>query len=315
MKVITHGQIRALAIPPAVCVEWVRESFSLKRQAQLPPKISVHPQGTDFFNTMPCQLPAPWDRFGVKVVSRIEGATPLLDSLLLLFDSRTGEALALMDADWITTMRTGAVAALAQKTFRRSGELSYAFLGLGNTARATLLCMLESEPDRHFSVRLLRYKGQESSFIERFSPYANVSFECEDSVPELICKSDVIFSCVTRAEGLLCEDDRLFREGCLLIPVHTRGFQNCDLVFDKVFGDDTGHIRGFRYFDRFRQYAEIGEVLDGSVPGRESETERILSYNIGLGLHDLVFAARIHSLLKDRCPDLSLEKPLDKFWI
>ena len=315
MKVITHGQIRSLGIPPAVCVEWVRESFSLKRQAQLPPKISVHPQGTDFFNTMPCSLPAPWDRFGVKVVSRIEGATPLLDSLLLLFDSRTGEALALMDADWITTMRTGAVAALAQQTFRRAGELSYAFLGLGNTARATLLCMLESEPERHFSVRLLRYKGQETSFIERFSSYGNVSFECEDSVPELIRKSDVIFSCVTRAEGPLCEDDSLFREGCLLIPVHTRGFQNCDLFFDKVFGDDTGHIRGFRYFDRFRHYAEIAEVLDGSVPGRESETERILSYNIGLGLHDLVFAARIHSLLKDRCPDLSLEKPLDKFWI
>ena len=41
------------------------------------------------------------------------GKSILIDSLLLLFDSRTGEALALIDADWITTMRTGAVAAIS----------------------------------------------------------------------------------------------------------------------------------------------------------------------------------------------------------
>lgn len=50
--------------------------------------------------------------------------------------------------------------------------------------------------------------------------------------------SDVIISCITEAEGLICPDDKRFKEGCLLIPVHTRGFQNCDLFFDKIFGDD-----------------------------------------------------------------------------
>ena len=28
-----------------------------------------------------------------------------------------------------------------------------------------------------------------------------------------------------------------------VIPVHTRGFQNCDLFFDKVFADDTDHVK------------------------------------------------------------------------
>lgn len=315
MKIISHELVSSLNISPSTCVNWVRESFASKSVAQLPPKISLHPQSDDFFNTMPCLLPSPRNRFGVKVVSRIQGATPSLSSLFLLYDSTTGEALALMDADWITTMRTGAVAAIAQKTLRRTGELVYAFIGLGNTARATLLCMLESEPDRHFTVRLLEHKGQEASFIHRFKSYGNVSFQCVDSARELIAGSDVIISCITKTEDLICPDDSAFREGCLVIPVHTRGFLNCDLFFDKVFGDDTGHIRNFRYFDRFKHFAELSEVLDGSVPGRETDSERILSYNIGLGLHDLVFADKIYQLLANAGTEINLEKPVEKFWI
>ena len=106
MKLITQPQIKSLNIAPAQCVEWVKESFSLKSQAQLPAKISLHPQGNDFFNTMPCLLPAPHNYFGVKLVHRIKGATPALGGDILLYDSKGGNLLAMMDADWITTMRT-----------------------------------------------------------------------------------------------------------------------------------------------------------------------------------------------------------------
>jgi len=315
MKIITHKQICGAGISPAMCVDWVRESFALKSKAQLPPKISLHPQDSDFFNTMPCLLPAPYNRFGVKLVSRIEGATPLLNSLFMLYDSASGEPLALMDADWITTMRTGAVAALAQQTLRREGDLNYAFMGLGNTARATLLCMLESEPERTFNVSLLKYKGQEESFMERFANYGNVRFKCAGTAEELIAESDVVISCISSAKGLICENNDLFRKGCLVIPVHSRGFQNCDLSFDKVFGDDTGHLHDFKYFNRFKKYAELGDVLAGNIAGRENSSERILSYNIGLGLHDLVFASRLYPMLEGSCSEISLEKPAEKFWI
>jgi hypothetical protein len=66
MKLISQQQIRALNISPTQCIEWVKESFSLKEKAQLPAKVSLHPQGNDFFNTMPCLLPAPYNYFGVK---------------------------------------------------------------------------------------------------------------------------------------------------------------------------------------------------------------------------------------------------------
>ena len=54
MKIISENQIKDLGITPATCVDWAKESFSIKNKAQLPAKISVHPQGNDFFTSMPC---------------------------------------------------------------------------------------------------------------------------------------------------------------------------------------------------------------------------------------------------------------------
>ena len=45
MKIISENQIKDLGITPATCVDWAKESFSIKNKAQLPAKISVHPQG------------------------------------------------------------------------------------------------------------------------------------------------------------------------------------------------------------------------------------------------------------------------------
>lgn len=79
--VIQNRDIYGLNISPLECVKWVDESFRLKALAQLPPKMSVHPQGNDFFTSMPCCLPSSYGVFGMKVVHRILGATPSLGSV------------------------------------------------------------------------------------------------------------------------------------------------------------------------------------------------------------------------------------------
>ena len=170
MKLITDLEIKALDISPRECVEWVRESFSMKYEAQLPAKISLHPQGSDFFNTMPCLLPARYNRFGVKVVSRIAEKKPSLHSDLLLYNSKSGELLTLMDADWITQMRTGAVAALAIETLQIKDASVYSFIGLGSTADATMACMQAVLPaDRQYTIRLKRYKDQAERFAAKWT--------------------------------------------------------------------------------------------------------------------------------------------------
>jgi ornithine cyclodeaminase len=298
------------------CVEWVTDSFKMKYNTQLPAKISVHPAGNDFFTTMPCLLPEAYHRFGVKVVSRIDGRVPSLRSELLLFDSRSGEIIALMDADRITAMRTGAVATLAIKTFRKSKTVKYAFIGLGNTARATMICMLHEFKNEELEIFLLRYKKQAEIFCKRFEGYENVHFTIVDDISSLINNADVLVSCITDADGLLEPDDNIFSKGILLVPVHTRGFQNCDLFFDKVFADDTAHVKGFKYFSRFKSFNEISNVLLGNCKGRENDDERIISYNIGLALHDVLFASRIYDMIPEEFGQLiDIKYMTDKFWL
>lgn len=315
MKIITNEQIIGLDISPKTCVEWVKESFMFKQKAQLPAKISLHPQGNDFFNTMPSILPEPYNIFCLKEVHRIREAVPALESDIWLYNSQTGDLLAMMDGNWITAMRTGAVATLAAQLFRKSNSLTYGIFGLGNTARATLLCLLDSEPTILHRVLLLRYKNQADLFIERFQSYDNVTFEIFDDAVDIIKSSDVVFSCVTEANDLFCEDDKAFSEGCLIIPVHTKGFQNCDLFFDKVFADDIGHIKGFKFFNQFKSVCELDKVLKNPSLGRTNDEERILSYNIGIGLHDAIFASKIYSLLESKNEDLILKRETRKFWV
>lgn len=316
--IIQHDAIRNLGITPSQCVKWVEESFSIKHRATLPPKSSIHPQGDDFFNTMPALLPTEYGRFGMKEVHRIEGQVPALGSDLLLYDSTTGRLLALMDADWITAMRTGAVAALSYKMFARNGANNIGFMGLGNTARATALCILDDNRNRKFTFTLLSYKNQADDFINRLSEYDNVSFDIVDTAEQMLDKVQVLVSCITSASGLICDDDNKYAPGMLLIPVHTRGFQNCDLFFDKVYGDDTGHICGFKYFSQFKHFDELSNVLRGIAPGRENDNERIICYNIGLGLHDALFASKIYDMITSggvEVESFNQKKETQKAWI
>jgi ornithine cyclodeaminase/alanine dehydrogenase-like protein (mu-crystallin family) len=268
-----------------------------------------------FVNTMPCVIP-PLNRMGVKIVTRYPARTPVLTSELLLYEASTGSQLALMDAEWITTMRTGAVAALAIETLKKTKAHIYSFVGLGNTARATLLCLLSRlSKGEVITVKLLSYKNQAFEFKKRFSAFKNINFEIIDSKKDFIKNSDVIVSCVTAADELIGNDE-WYDEGVLVVPVHTRGFQNCDLFFDRIFVDDTEHIKDFKNFEHFKYKDKIANVLRGISFGRTNDNERILSYNIGIALHDIYYASKIYDMIKKKqYKDILLTKPVDKFWM
>ena len=322
MNLITFDDIASLKISPSECYEWAEYAIAHKQQAILPPKISMKPREGVFCNVMPSIIPAEisplgYSAGGVKIVTRYPQRTPSLSSSLLLFNADTGENLALMDANFITAIRTGAVAAhtirlLAKKDYRTIG-----IMGLGNTARASLLVLAEKERGRHFRVKLLRHKSQEESFMSRFAAYPNLVFECVDTPEKLVKGSDVVLSAVTYAPEDFCSDE-CFDEGVLVVPVHTLGFTNCDLFFDKVFADDTGHVKHFRNFGRFRQFAEISDIVNGRALGRENNNERILAYNIGISLHDVNFAAHIFKLFTEsgrQAANIDMHEPNDKFWL
>lgn len=296
MKVITAEQVESLGISPFECVALVEAAFRKKPSAIVPPKISIHQDADVYFNTMPCLLPE-LGRMAVKVVSRNPKSNPALRSVVVLFDASTGALLAIIDGDWITAMRTGAVAALASKVFAADFKAArYAFVGLGAMARATFRCLHAIAPSP-LRITLLKYKDQAERFAEEFAGRAE--FRLVESREELIANSNVLFSCVTKMDEQFAPVSD-YPKGYLCVPVHTRGFQDCDLAFDRVFGDDAGHMRDWKNFSRFKEFAEFSDVLLGKAEGRKTSEERILSYNYGLGLHDLWFASKIYDMLTKR---------------
>ncbi len=169
----------------------------MRYEADLPSKISVHPQGIDFYTSMPCLLPKSFDRFGVKIVSRINGHKPALHSDLLLYEASSGELLSLMDADWITQMRTGAVATLTIQTLQKKDAHIYAFVGLGSVAQATMKCFLSILPrEQHIIVKLQNYKDQAQTFAQQFAD-SRVTYQIVETHEQLVQDSDVIVSAVT----------------------------------------------------------------------------------------------------------------------
>lgn len=321
MKVISFDDIKALNIPPEKCYEWVEEMLADKQEVLLPPKTHMNMPGNIFCNVMPSiVMNADGEKAGgVKVVTRYPERKPSLDSKILLFNAVTGEFLSLMDGNWITAMRTGAVAAHSVVTFARSGYKTIGMIGLGNVARATML-ILAAAVNRPLTIRLLRYKDQAELFRERFKDYENLSFEIVDTYEQCIRGADVVVSCATYFENDIAEDS-WFDEGVLVVPVHTRGFTNCDLFFDKVYADDRGHVDHFKNFSKFRYFAEVSDVLSGKCRGRENDKERILAYNIGVSMHDICYAWHIYRMMADNkemfesLTDADMHDPTEKFWL
>ena len=315
MKIIDFNDIKLLNIDSKTCYEWVSDTIKNKNNMILPSKISMKPKDNIFCNVMPSYINEKYG--GVKIVTRYPNMNPSLDSILLLFDAQTGEKLAIMDSNWITAMRTGAVAVHSINLFAKENYEMIAFMGLGNTARATLKILLELYPEKEFYIKLLKYKDQANLFIKRFETYKNVKFITVENPIELVKNSDIIVSCATALNEDICPNE-YYKNGVLVIPVHTRGFSNCDLFFDKVFADDYGHVHHFKYFDKFKSFSEVSDVVNGKSDGRTNDSERILVYNIGISLHDVFYASKIYEkIIKENIKifERNMKSPKEKFWV
>ncbi len=315
--IIKHSDIELLKIKPTQYMEWVRYMLLNQYESNIPPKTSIPLPDNGFFNTMPCYIPKA-NVIGLKTVSRYVNNNPALDATIMLYNSLNGELLTIMDATIITAMRTGAVAATSILTLKNDNEINnLSIIGLGVTARASLLCLLDSSKNEKYRIKLMRYKDQAEVFIERFISYDNVEFEIVDTHKDLIVGADIILSCVTNSSQLIGEDS-WFKEGVLLVPVHTKGFQNCDSFFDKVYGDLTTQISSFKYFDKFKTFNEFAKVIIGDDKGRESRDQRILVYNIGMAIHDIFIGNEIYKSIINSEVDVTniyFKEKIDKFYI
>ncbi len=294
MIYITDEEIKQIKFNSFELLDIVNDTIKHKRETILPPKTSIKLDGGKFYNTMPCIIPS-INAGGVKLVNRYPNNTPSLNANLMLYDLSNGQLKAIMDASYITSLRTAAVGIHSVYLFAKKDFQTIAFIGLGEVGKLALKIFVETI-NRDVTIRIFNYKNRASQLINEYKKYSNIRFEIYDDYDSLVDDCDVIVSAVTYQKDDFTSPNK-YKKGCLIVPIHTRGFVECDLVFDKIFGDDTGHLKEFKYFNQWKHFEEICDVVNGNVKGRENEDERIIAYSIGIAIHDIVFANKVLELL------------------
>lgn len=315
MKIITHEDIINLDIDYKELYSWIKDSFIQKNSAILPNKISITGEGGKFFNTMP-SVSTVNDVFGVKVVTRKQDRKPTIDSQIYLYDLESYNIKSVMDGNYITAMRTACVSTLAIEKLAVKNFETISFMGLGLVSVTTLKIIEKIFEGRKLTIKLLKYKNQAEELIEKFKENNNFNFVISNSVEELINGSDVVISAITYADGYISEFD-WYKEGVLLLPVHVKGFSNVDKLFDKVYMDDFDNMKVIEGFDLIKNKCELTDLLLDETKGRKDDKEKIISYNVGLSTHDILFANNIYKKVNEKgnIEEVKLNQINEKIWI
>lgn len=304
---LTHGDIVGLDLPLGDVFTAVERAFveHARGAVEMPPKIGVHPRPGTFIHAMPAFIPA-LGACGVKWVSGFpENAArglPTIAGLMILNDPETGLPFALLDAQWITAIRTAVVSALIVRTCVQPGARLLAVVGCGVQGRFHLRCLIHVVPGVE-RIRLHDVRADNAERLrEEAAAYTRAVLEVAASPEAALRGADVAATC-TSGRMEVGED--------WLPPGGTAVGVDSHVAWGQLFGkaklimDDE---RQAREFDRHGKYpgglppvhAELGQLLIGAKRGREHSGERILGLPLGLALADLAVAQLIWQTYSQR---------------
>ena len=280
-------------------------------ETEIEPRTHIRPRtGVEgHFNVLRGWIGEEIDSAGVKVVSDfvpnyLQGR-PSEYGVLTLFDPHMGAPRAIIDATGITDMRTGAMTALGAKYLAPKNPKVLAHIGARGTAywNVRLLCKL-------FDFEEVRVHSRRPESREAFAA------KLEADLGRKITVTEDWQSCLEGAD-ILVEASRLpkpsphfltewIKPGALVIPYGTMSAVELNLtdIMSKVVMDDWGQAHGMfgslrAHVDSGRLtaetlHAELGQIVAGLKPGRESEEETILFWHRGLSLSDIALG---HAML------------------
>jgi ornithine cyclodeaminase/alanine dehydrogenase-like protein (mu-crystallin family) len=286
------------------CIEAMSEALaSLARgEVHVPLRFVVKPEGEpSLIGLMPAHRAGVSPLYSLKTVC-VFPDNPMrgLDAhqgTVTLFDGKTGEVRALMNASAITAIRTAAVSAVATRLLAREDAKELGILGAGVQARSHLeaLRLVRDFDDR---VRIYSPTAEHAESLA-----AETGAEAVGSAEEAVRDADVVVTATSSTDPVLRRD--WLKQGAHVNVVGGRPPQMRELdvatVADSSFYVDrreSAENEAFDYRDALDAGAigpnhikgEIGEVLIGKAPGRTAPDELTVFRSLGLAVEDLAAA-------------------------
>lgn len=253
---------------------------------------------------------------GVKVLGdfhrNYEHGLPSELSTLLLMRPETGAPYAFINSTAITWMRTGAVTALGAKHLARRDSRVLGHIGARGTAWYNVAML-----DLLFDLDEIRVTSARRESRERFASVMSERLgkpvKAMDSAADTVRDADIIIDASRLVEHQVLVADRDVKPGAHLQAYGAVLSVEPTLPFsvDRFVVDDWNQCKKSEY-GQFAQlvqdgrlrdehvYCDIGEIVAGRKPGRESDQERNLFWHKGFAISDIVVGHLAYERAKAR---------------
>jgi len=250
------------------------------------------------------------DIFGLKLVSwygeNKDKGLPLLIGTTMIFDATTGAPLAILNADHITGMRTGAAGAIGAKYLAKKGARKMLMVGTGHIAQfeiaASLLAVDSIDTVRIYdpmdSVKSNAYaKSIKEKLEKHFNITKDIRFEAVTDLQEAVEDSEIIITATPSRKAMILKDWVQAGTHISCVGADMEGKQEIDenlfknniVIVDDVnqainVGEtETAYKAGLISDD----IPEIGQVILGQK-GRQSDDDITIFDSTGIALQDLM---------------------------
>jgi ornithine cyclodeaminase/alanine dehydrogenase-like protein (mu-crystallin family) len=282
------------AVSPELALEAVREAFVAYARGEwsMPPKVYVPAYPAGDFRAMPA-LGA--GHAALKWVTSFPGnperGLPTVMGLVLVSDASNGMLKAILDAGAVTALRTGAAAVLAAETLGRADSGSAAVVGAGVNGRAAARTFLAS--GRDVLIWDVDPARSEAAAVELGAKVAGSREEAlaADLVVTMTPGREALFAPGSLRPGqhvsLMGADGPGKTEIAVEELLRTHVF--CDDWEQASHNGELAHAVEAGEITR-EDVTQLGDVLVGTAPGRQSTDDITTFDSTGLAIQDLAIA-------------------------
>ncbi|MBF6592172.1 MAG: ornithine cyclodeaminase family protein, partial [Ktedonobacterales bacterium] len=231
---------------------------------------------------------------------------------VLLFSGEDGRLLAIIEADWLGRMRTGAASGVATKHMARPDARVAAVFGTGTQAYTQVLALAAVRPLTAIHV-YGRDAARRAAFARELAAATGVDVRPAERAAEMVSQADIVTTATTAREPVL--QGAWLRPGTHVNAVGSNWANRREVDDEAVersavvavdaldqaqieAGDLLIPARADR-FD-FARAVELGAVVAGTTPGRPAPDAITLFKSLGLGMEDVATAGLVYALATAR---------------